>query len=257
MSGGAVFERDAPIPLPFAPYPCPRQSARSDTACGVARSPNLFTLADGRVLYCTAGLAILEDPSTGAQAFYDGHDDDIVCVALHPNGELVATGQGASAGGAAASLSVWEVATQRKVARVGRVLDEKVGDGVTTRPFYPGSLCAAAFGPDGRLLIGVGKDDQHLIGVWDWRKGELLAKAPGMVARPLGVHQLAVAPVPLDVDAQGRRTLMFTLVGVANAPKFGKLAPVPGPGPARWNLTFAVGKVRGTRARSLFRPLFN
>lgn len=207
------------------------------------RSPNLFALPDGRILYCTAGLAILEDPVSGAQSFYDRHDDDIVCVALHPGGSLVATGQGASAGGASASLSVWEVASRREVSRVGRVLDEKVNDGVTTRPFYPGSLCACAFGPDGKLLIGVGKDDQHLVGVWDWRKGELMAKAVGMVARPLGVHQLAVAPAPLAVDAAGRRTLFFTLVGVANAPKFGTLAPVPGTGPTRWQLTFEVGKL--------------
>ena len=167
----------------------------------------------------------------------------IVCVALHPGGELVATGQGATAGGAAARLSVWDVNTLREVSRVGRVLDEKKNDGVTTRPFYPGSLCAAAFGPDGRLLIGVGKDDQHLVGVWNWSTGELLAKAPGLVARPLGVHQIAVAPTPVSVDAQGRKTLFFTLVGVTNAPKFGTIGPVAAPGPTRWELTFTVGKL--------------
>ena len=37
------------------------------------------------------------------------------------------------------------------MAEVGRVLDDKVGDGVTTKPFYPGSLCADAFGPDSKL----------------------------------------------------------------------------------------------------------
>ena len=104
---------------------------------------------------------VVADPATGAQQYYEGHTDDIVCVALHPNGQLVATGQGASAGGAAAELHVWDVRTRAAVGRVGRVLDERVGDGVTTRPFYPGSLCAAAFGPDGRLLVGVGKDEQH------------------------------------------------------------------------------------------------
>ena len=207
------------------------------------RSPNLFALPDGRILFCTAGVAILEDLRTGEQSFYGGHDDDIVCVALHPGGELVATGQGTTAGGAAARLSVWDIKSLREVARVGRVLDEKVGDGVTTRPFYTGSLCAAAFGPDGRLLVAVGKDEQHMVGVWDWRKGELMAKAPGMVVRPLGVHQLAIAPTPLAVDAQGRTTLFFTLVGVTNAPKFGTLAPVAAPGPTRWELTFTLGKL--------------
>lgn len=207
------------------------------------RSPNLFSLPDGRILFCTAGVAILEEPKTGEQSFYDGHDDDIVCVALHPNGELVATGQGATAGGASASLHVWSVSTRQTQAKVGRVLDEKVNDGVTTRPFYPGSLCAAAFGPSGRLLIGVGKDEMHLVGVWDWKKGELLAKANGMVARPLAVHQIAAAPYPLAEDAQGRQTMLFTLVGVSNAPKFGTLKPADAPGPTRWELNFEIGKL--------------
>lgn len=207
------------------------------------RSPNLFSLSDGRILFCTAGVAVLEDLKTGAQSFYRGHDNDIVCVAMHPSGDMVATGQCGTAGGASARLSVWEIKSLNEVARVGRVLDEKVGDGVATRPFYTGSLCAAAFGPDGRLLIGVGKDEQHLVGVWDWRKGELVAKAPGMVARPLGVHQLAAAPTPLSVDAQGRKSLFFTLVGVANAPKFGTLVPSAAPGPTKWELNFTVGKL--------------
>ena len=117
------------------------------------RSPNLFTLPDGRLLYCTASLAILADLASGAQSYYEGHGDDICCVALHPNGELVATGQGASAGGADASIHVWSIASRQRLASVGQVLDERKNDGVSTKPFYPGSLCALAFGPDGRLLM--------------------------------------------------------------------------------------------------------
>ena len=95
---------------------------RTSLSCPLLELPcadSLFTLADGRLLFCTAGLAVLEDVTTGEQAFYDGHDDDIVCVALHPSGDYVATGQGNTAGGASASLSVWAVASRREVARVG------------------------------------------------------------------------------------------------------------------------------------------
>ena len=41
------------------------------------RSPNLFALTDGRILFCTAGVAILEDAKTGKQSFYTGHDADV------------------------------------------------------------------------------------------------------------------------------------------------------------------------------------
>ena len=91
----------------------------------------------------TAALAVLADPATGAQQYYEGHSDDIVCVALHPNGQLVATGQGASAGGAAAELHVWDVRTRAAVGRVGRVLDEAVGDGVATN-MHPMRVCTCA-----------------------------------------------------------------------------------------------------------------
>jgi hypothetical protein len=67
---------------------------------------------------------------------------------------------------------------------------------------------------------------EHLVGVWDWRKGELMAQAPGLVARPLGVHQLSVAPQPLATDDKGRQSLFCVLVGVSNAPKFCKIVPV-------------------------------
>lgn len=36
-------------------------------------------------------------------------------------------------------------------------------------------VCAADFSSDGKRLATVGLDDNHLIVVWDWRKGEKLA----------------------------------------------------------------------------------
>ena len=45
------------------------------------------------------------------------------------------------------------------------VFDEAKKDGVSARPFYQRSLCAAAFSPDGTLLFAIGTDDQHTLGV--------------------------------------------------------------------------------------------
>jgi WD40 repeat protein len=235
-------------------------------------------------------MAVMTDLGTGTQTVYDGHDCDVTCVALHPSGELVATGQGMNAGGADASIHLWQIGSREQVAIIGKVLDERKNDGVTMRPFYPGALCALAFSPNvcwpvldasnllasillcctcssppmgpavwglllmyepgdrvtclqGHLIIGVGKDEQHLVGVWDWRKGELMAQAPGLVARPLGVHQLSVAPQPLATDDKGRQSLFCVLVGVSNAPKFGKIVPVAAAGPLRYTLTFGLGQL--------------
>ena len=114
----------------------------------LSRGPNLFTLPDGRLLHSTAAMAVMTDLGTGTQTVYDGHDCDVTCVALHPSGELVATGQGMSAGGADASIHLWQIGSREQVAIIGKVLDERKNDGVTRRPFYPGALCALAFSPN-------------------------------------------------------------------------------------------------------------
>lgn len=129
---------------------------------------------------------------------------------------------------------MWDVHTLRSVKRLGVVPDESKKDRAgkpLDRPFYERSLCAAAFSPDGRLLIAIGTDDQHTLGVWLWGQAQLLVSAPALQvhprrgvkqrttrrssnpaslslrcnrprplplsrlqAHPLGIHQLAVAP---------------------------------------------------------------
>ena len=126
-----------------------RQSVLGYSGLGIhSRGPNLFTLPDGRLLHSTAAMAVMTDLGTGTQTVYDGHDCDVTCVALHPSGELVATGQGMSAGGADASIHLWQIGSREQVAIIGKVLDERKNDGVTRRPFYPGALCALAFSPN-------------------------------------------------------------------------------------------------------------
>ena len=54
------------------------------------------------------------------------------------------------------------------------------------RPFYERSLCAAAFSPDGQLLVVAGTDDQHTIGVWCVHAR---ARACALSARPRRAHR--------------------------------------------------------------------
>ena len=222
----------------------------------------VHALGDGRLLFASAALGIVHDTASGAQHYYEGHDDDVTAVALHPAGELAATAQIASAwSGTRPWIAVWRVTDGTEVRRVGWVADPNATDargsdpranaaapprpreaapgglpargegggvgggaagklgaygGDPIRPFYERSICArrpplcaasllrpaihasrrcSEFSPDGSLLIAVGCDDQHTIGVWDWRRGELLVSRPGLTARPPGIHQLCAAPM--------------------------------------------------------------
>lgn len=56
-------------------------------------SPNLFYTANGDMVYYAAAVGIVYNKATHSQKFFLGHTDDIMCLAIHPDKNLVATGQ--------------------------------------------------------------------------------------------------------------------------------------------------------------------
>ncbi|KAL1499369.1 hypothetical protein AB1Y20_011576 [Prymnesium parvum] len=205
------------------------------------RSPNVFESHDGRLVYSVASLGVVMDVSgkDGAplherQTCFDGHTDDVTCIAVHRTAErtLVATGQLASTSSHGVEhcpwLAVWDLsaaAPPRLLARVGWVPDDRPGaHDKARRPFYSRSVCAVVFSADGKQLFAIGSDDQSTLGVWAWQtpmfgsdppgqmvKGQLLAHGPTFREAPLAisqrrgdampqpaVHQIVVAPQPLS-----------------------------------------------------------
>ena len=72
-----------------------------------------------------------------------GHNDDVLCLALHPNGKFVATGQI----GKLPKLCVWDVDT----------LEQKI---LISAPLINGikNIC---FSNDGKYLAASAMDDEH------------------------------------------------------------------------------------------------
>ena len=54
---------------------------------------NLLFTADGELLYFVAAVGVVHNFDTNTQRFFTAHDDDIVAIALHPDGVTVATGK--------------------------------------------------------------------------------------------------------------------------------------------------------------------
>jgi len=87
--------------------------------------------------------------AVGAQRRFVGHhSDDVVGLALSPDGRLLASVQA----GASPRLVVWEIASGRALAVVPATVTGHVGGTV------PGSV---AFSPDGRSLAAAGIDDKR------------------------------------------------------------------------------------------------
>jgi len=101
------------------------------------------------------------DVGRHTQRFYLQHTDDILCLGLHPDGTLAATGQI----GKSPPIHVWDVKTMATKAVLAG--------------FHNRGVCALDFSPDGKRLVSVGLDDDHCICVWDWRSGAQLASTRG------------------------------------------------------------------------------
>ena len=53
---------------------------------------NLRYTADGKIAFNTAAVAVVMDTATNTQKHFQGHSDDIHCIAMHPSGSICATG---------------------------------------------------------------------------------------------------------------------------------------------------------------------
>ena len=120
---------------------------------------NLFYTASGEVVYSSAGVGIVYNRKTHTQRFFLDHTDDIICVALHPDGTVAATGEI----GKCCLVCVWDIENLKCHAKL---------EGFHTR-----GVCSLAFSKDGDKLFSVGLDDDHQRAVGVLRLLERLAAA--------------------------------------------------------------------------------
>lgn len=131
---------------------------------------NLYYTASKEVTYFVAGVGIVYNPREHKQRFFLGHDDDILCLALHPDKTMVATGQT----GKNPFICVWDTATMETVS----ILQDGHQNGVA----------AVGFDKEGGRVVSVGLDQHATINVWDWRKGKILATVRGHSDRVFDVQ---------------------------------------------------------------------
>ncbi|XP_057217479.1 echinoderm microtubule-associated protein-like 6 isoform X1 [Triplophysa rosa] len=122
---------------------------------------NLFYTQTGEVAYHVAAVAVVYNRQQHTQRFYLGHDDDILSLTVHPLKDYVATGQV----GRDPAIHVWDIQTLRCLSLL--------------KGQHQRGVCALEFTGDGKSLVSVGIDEDHSIVIWDWKKGEKLAKARG------------------------------------------------------------------------------
>ena len=157
---------------------------------------NLCLLPSGEVAFPAANLVVVFEARAQRQRFYAAHDAAVKCMTLHPRGVLVASGQagdasrasvenasgsGGTGGVGAPHICVWQPDGLETVALLSSL--------------HHAGVCELAFSPDGERLASIGADAEHTLGLWDWRRGTLLASSRcSEGAAPCAIFGLAFSP---------------------------------------------------------------
>ncbi|XP_021497820.1 echinoderm microtubule-associated protein-like 2 isoform X2 [Meriones unguiculatus] len=124
---------------------------------------NLYLLPTGEVVYFVASVAVLYSVEEQRQRHYLGHNDDIKCLAVHPDMVTIATGQVAGTTKEGKPLPphvrVWDSVSLSTLHVLGLGMFDR-------------AVCCVAFSKSngGNLLCAVDESNDHVLSVWDWAK---------------------------------------------------------------------------------------
>ena len=151
---------------------------------------NLLYTSDGRVVYPAGTCGVVQDPRTSEQSFFCGHEDDVLSLTMHPDGDTVATGSA----GAEAAVCIWSASSGQLRAEI--------------RGFHRRGVVALSFDSTGDRLATCGLDDQNSIAVYDWATQRLASSAPS----PGRVFAAGFSPVGSRLVTGGVGHLCFWMV---------------------------------------------
>jgi microtubule-associated protein-like 1/2 len=116
----------------------------------------------GHLVYPSAACGVVWDYLSNKQVIFNQHDDDVICVALHPNQVYAATGQV----GKDDMVNIWDTHSGALVQKIE-----------TQSFFKEGGVLAICFSNNGSSLAVVGGNplDSTLL-VYNWQEGTLIAR---------------------------------------------------------------------------------
>jgi WD40 repeat protein/Ca2+-binding EF-hand superfamily protein len=164
--------------------------------CEYSRNNVRYVFADGDdkeqpslIVYTTAALGVIYNSKTRSQKFYEGHNCEITCIAIHPSGQMVATGDRDSA------VHLWNASKLQCL----RIINVLVKQGVEF----------LAISPSGDRIATVGCDSEHTIAMYDLlTTGEIISSSKGLTT-PNKVFGIAYSPDGTEVAMVGQHQVKF------------------------------------------------
>jgi WD40 repeat protein len=121
---------------------------------------NLHYTSAGDIVYHISKYAVVYSIKHHQQRIFTGHNEEILCLKMHPSKQIVATGEI----GDVPKLLVWHAESHK-------ILYSAAG-------FHQKGVTQLCFSPDGRILVSVGNDAQQSISVCLWEEGTVLFNSP-------------------------------------------------------------------------------
>ncbi|KAL7638173.1 UNVERIFIED_CONTAM: hypothetical protein RMT77_011798 [Armadillidium vulgare] len=155
---------------------------------------NLYGLASGEVVYFAASVAVIYNPESNTQRHFTHHTDDIKCIAVHPDGKTVATGQVKGRESILPHVCIWD-SESLEVLHV-------IGTGTINR-----AATSVAFSKDGGILAVVDDAPEPVLSVWNWPDERMIANNKAGSPPVLGV--IFTAETPFRIVTSGKNHLNF------------------------------------------------
>lgn len=124
----------------------------------------------GHIVYHVSRYAIVYNIESHEQTIFTGHYNEILCLAMHPEGNIVATGE---MGAPDSKVLVWlccNTNTNPNAKKNSNALEILFAE----TNFHRNGVIHVSFSLDGRLLGTVGNDKYHTLAVYNWAENTVL-----------------------------------------------------------------------------------
>ncbi|XP_064623638.1 echinoderm microtubule-associated protein-like 2 isoform X5 [Lineus longissimus] len=147
---------------------------------------NVHFLPTGEIVYFIASVVVLYNGEEQMQRHYLGHNDDVKCLAVHPDKITIATGQVAGHDKAYGKMSAHRTSpsSRRKPTQPDPSLylpHVRVWNSVSLATMhiiglgdFDRAVCCLSFSKadGGMYLCAVDEGNDHILSIWDWQNGD-------------------------------------------------------------------------------------
>lgn len=151
-------------------------------ASKLSNSNDIYRLKTSELVWAVAGVCVMFDENRMTQRFFVGHDGEVSCLAVHPNGIFVASGQ---MGRSNAKICIWSAGPHSSFNNSSKNRKGLQSSSYDASEFkYPryapeisdalqlpigAGVAALDFSPDGKYILSIAMNMHHTMTLWNWK----------------------------------------------------------------------------------------